>query len=262
MPMMPAPIVDAAQPRGLRYGLLTAAAGPLELPPHALASGVRFRPIGCGSAHVYPITCPTDDPADKTFDPEDAYIEADSSAIYATLECSRVGTTPAEMEARVRERLATGEQSGAERLMAASLAAGAVPLVAPDETSIRSVLGELEEWLYGDDGAAYGYVGFLHTPMRFANYLGANGLLIAKGPLWTTHAGTVVVFGGGYPDDGTIYISGNVTVWRAADVNVPPAQDTWNQATNVFELLAEREYAVAYDCAAASATFEPEPGAS
>lgn len=262
MPMMPAPIVEAAQPRGLRYGLLTAAAGPLELPTHALASGVRFKPIECGSTHTYPISCPTDDPDEKVFDPDTAYIEADSTAVYATLDCSRVGSTAAQMEDQVRQRLANGEQLAAETLMAAALAAAAVVLTAPDETSSSSVVGELEDWLYGSAGAAYGYVGFLHVPVRYAADFSRHGLLIAKGPLWTTPMGTVVVFGGGYPDDGRVYISGNVTVWRAAEVNVPPAEETWDRATNTFHLLAEREYAVAFNCHAASAVLDPDGAVS
>ena len=260
--MMPAPIVDAAQPRGIRYGLLTAAAGPLDLPPHALATGVRFRPVSCGTAHTYPISCPTDDPDEKVFDGQTEYLDADSTAVYATLECSRVGSTAAQMEDDVRRRLLNGEQLAAETLMAASLAAGAIPLTAADDTSASSVVGELEEWLYGVDGAAYGPVGYLHVPIRYAADFGRHGIVKQDGPVWTTIAGTVVVFGGGYPDDGTLYISGNVTVWRAPDVNVPPAEETWDHALNKFMLLAEREYAVAYDCFAASIHFDPDGSVS
>lgn len=259
---MPAPFVDAAVPRGLRYGLLTAATGPLSLPEHALASGVRFKPIECGSVHTYPITCPTDDPDDKVFDPQTDYLQADTTAVYATLECSRVGTTPTQMEADVRQRLANGEQLGAETLMAASLAAAAVVLTAPDETSSSSIVGELEDWLYGAAGAAYGYVGFLHVPVRYAADFSRHGLLIPKGPVWTTAMGTIVVFGGGYPDDGRVYISGNVTVWRADDINVPPADQTWDRETNTFTMLAEREYAVAFNCHAASVVFDPDGAVS
>src|SRR5215203_5941218 len=111
---MPAPFVDATQPRGLRYGLLAAAAGPLELPPHALASGVRFRPVSCGGAHTYPVDCPTDDPEEKTFDPADPIIEADTFAVYATVECSPIGLSGAQAEDMARRRLANGEQLAAE----------------------------------------------------------------------------------------------------------------------------------------------------
>lgn len=262
MALMPAPFVDATQPRGLRYGLLAAATGPLELPQHALASGVRFRPVSCGGAHNYPVDCPTDDPETKQFDPATPIIEADTFAVYATVECSRVGLTATQIEDMVRQRLASGEQTAAEVGMAEVLAAGAVPLSAPADSDIRSVIGELEEWLYGVGGAAYGNVGFLHAPVRFANMIGADGLLYRDGPLWRTHMGTIVVFGGGYPDDGTIYISGQVTVWRAADVTVPPPDQTWDRELNLFQVLAEREYAVAYDCVAASAGFVPEGGVS
>ncbi len=62
--------------------------------------------------------------------------------------------------------------------------------------------------------------------------------------------GTVWAFGGGYPDDGTIYISGQPTVWRSSDVFVAPASGAFDRLTNQYNMIAEREYAVAYDCLA------------
>jgi hypothetical protein len=257
--IVPAPVVPAPEPRGLRYGLLTAANGPIDLPnPHGLGGGVKYEPVSCGFARVVPSDCA---PIDKTFDPADEVVEQESFLVYATLECGSVGHTAAEIEAKVRRRLANGEQTAAEEGFADVLTAGVdAALVAPDPTDIESVVGALEQWLYGSNPGQqkYGNVGFLHSPVRFAPYLGCRGLLIKDGLVWRTHMGTVMVFGGGYPDDGTIYISGQVTVWRAADVHVPSIEQTFNRTSNQWTALAEREYAVAYDCVAARVNFAPE----
>jgi hypothetical protein len=264
MAIVPAEVIPAPQPRGLRYGLLTAATGPLELPaPAGLGGGVRYAPDSCGQARTYPIDCPADaTPPTKTFDPIEDLIDGEPFLVYSSLQCGSVGYTQAELEARVRRRFASGEQTAVETQMAAILAAGAVPLTAPDPGSIESVVGELQEWLYGVGGANYGHVGYLHAPVRVQAYAAFAGLLLADGPLWKTQMGTIWVFGGGYPDTGTIYISGQVTLWRATDVFVPPVDQTFDRSLNQYKLLAEREYAAAYDCVAASAQFTAAVGAS
>lgn len=255
MAMIPAPLVAAPVSRGLRYGLFTAANGPLKLDGHGSGAGVKYQPDTCGYAHLYPVECPADvTPTDKVFDPADAYILAEPFVAYATYTCKAAGITAAQIEQRVLQRLSNGEQSVAEQAMGDVLAAHAVDLGGPDPTSIVAAVAELEQWLYGSAGAAYGNVGFLHAPFRMQAYASINGLIQHQGSLQTTHLGTVWIFGD-YPDSGDIYISGQVTVWRSTDINVPPAAQTFNRQTNTYHGLAEREYAVAYDCVAASCDF-------
>lgn len=259
--MIPAQVVNPPEPRAQRYGLLTVANGPLSLPaPHGLAGGVTYTPVGCGIAHLYAAACHTDNTT-KTMDPGEDEVERESFIAYASLVCGSAGTTPAAMEARVRRRLADGEQIVAEAGMATILAAGATPLLPPITTDITDVVGELEQWLYGQapGDAGYGYVGYLHASPRLAAYANDRELLIRDGQILRTPLGTVWIFGGGYPDDGTIYITGQVTVWRSDDVFVTPATSALNRDTNQYRLLAEREYAVSYDCVAGSATFDWQP---
>lgn len=257
--LLPPQVIEAPQPRALRYGLLAAANGPLDPPaPHGLAGGVTYKPDGCGVAHLYnTTTCPPDNPA-KTYDPEIGNLTRPSFIAYASLICGAAGRTPTQLEDRVRGRLADGEQTVAEQGFATILAAGATPLVAPVPTSFLSVIGELEQWLYGATpaGAGYGYQGYLHVPYRYAAEAAFNQLVVKDGPLLRTPDGTIWVFGGGYPDDGTCYITGQVTVWRSADIFISPAASVLNRTTNQYRLLAEREYAASYDCVAASATFD------
>lgn len=258
MALIPAPLVPAPEPRGLRYGLLAAANGPLNLPePEGLGGGVRYEPVSCGSARLYPVEC-DDTPPVKVFDEMDPLVEADPFLVYATLQCGSVGKTPAELDTKVRRRLANGEQTAAEEQLAEILAAAAVPLTAPNDASLRSVVGELEQWLYGTGGAAYGNVGYIHASIRTAAYASTIGLLTKDGSVWRTHLGTIWSFGGGYPDDGSIYITGLTTLWRAATVTVAPIRQTFDRGANQYYAIAERQYAVAYDCVAGVATFEPE----
>lgn len=253
MALVPAPLVPSPEPRATRYGLLTAANGPLDLPLHGAGGGVRYEPVSCGVAHVYPVEC-DDTPPEKTFDDGDDWVTAEPFLVYASLSCGSAGHTPAELEDKVRRRLAAGEQTQVEAALADVIAAdpALAALTSADDTSIVAAVAELEQWLY----ERYGYVGFLHAPVRAAAHAMDHGLLIKDGPVWRTAMGSVWVFGGGYPDDGLAYITGQVTVWRSADVQVPPAAQVLNRTTNQYALLAEREYAVAYDCVAASVPLD------
>lgn len=249
--MTPPLPVAAPEPRGLRYGLLTAAIGPLDLPMHARAGGITYEPVSCGRARSYDLECHSK--VSKVFDPATPLQTLDAFVVYASVECGSVGTTPGELEAKVRRRLANGEQTQAESAMAALLTAGATPLVAPG-LGLADTVAELEQWLYGT--TLYGNVGVLHTSARLAAYAQSEELLVRDGPLWRTAMGTVWSFGGGYPDHGEIYISGSATVWRAADVVVPAPASMLSTSTNEYRLVAEREYVVSYDCVAAEAVFD------
>lgn len=260
MVITPPEVVPAPEPRGLRYGLFTAANGPLDLPSPAIAGGLIYEPVSCGFARQYETLCHTDERlASKTFDEGDSPIQRDSFVVYATLSCGSVGNTDAMLEAKVKRRLANGEQSIAEAGLATILASGAIPLVAPGVT-LADVVGELEQWLYGSDptipaDAQYGNIGYLHAPPRIAAFAADADLVHRDGALLRTPMGSIWVFGAGYPDDGTIYVSGNVTVWRSPDVFVPPPRQVLDKTTNHYQMIAEREYAVSYDCVAASAIF-------
>lgn len=260
MVIAPPLVVSAPEPRGVRYGLFQSANGPLDLPTHGLAGGIVYEPVSCGFARSYGTLCHTDEQlGNKTYDPNETPITRESFVVYSSLACGSAGKTSAELEAKVRRRLANGEQSVAEAGMATILAAGATPLVAPGVT-LTDVVGELEQWLYGTDPTApadaqYGNVGYLHASPRIAAHAMTADLIVPDGPLLRTSMGTIWVFGGGYPDDGTIYVSGNVTVWRAPDVFVSTPSFVLDRTTNQYHVIAEREYAVSYDCVAASAVY-------
>lgn len=253
MPITPFVTVPAPEPLGRRYGLLTAAAGPLDLPAGRLGGGVHYEPVSCGTARRVPLDCVDgEDPIEKTFDPGDDWVEGAAFVVYATLQCGSVGA--GDVEGRVLRRLTNGAQAAVEAELGAILTAAATPVPAPVPSSIKSVIGELEQWLYGEQG--YGSVGYIHAPIRLNAYLHDLLSTDAAGRL-RTRQGSVVVTGN-YPDDGDIYITGHTTLWRAADVSVSPREQVLNRTNNNLYMLAEQEWAVAYDCVAGVSGFTVE----
>lgn len=257
MSITPPVVVDAPVPRGLRTGLFAAGVGPRILPDHGSAGGITYEPISCGHAHFLEVSCGLGDLAvEKTIDTSDGQIRANPFVVYASMGCGSVGSSSADLDRKVRQRLANGEQTIAEFGLGLVLSAGATPIAAADPT-LTGVVGGLEQWLYGINGAAYGNVGYLHASIRMAAYAAHEELIVHDQGLMKTPMGTIWIFGGGYPDDGTITVSGQVSVWRSAQVYTPPAQ--LNLQTNQYTIIAEREYAVAYDCVAASSVFDWMP---
>jgi hypothetical protein len=283
--IIPGPLITGPEPVGRRYGLLSAAAGPIDLPPHGQGGGVRYAPVTCGDAVLYPIDCSDGlvDPPTKTPDPNDATIEALPFVVAASIECGSVGYNSAELEAKVSRRLANGEQGAAElALWTGATAPGglslgidnlqdaAVDITVADDSDFTAVIAALEDYLYRVAG--YGNVGYIHAPVAMAAWAGDHHLIVDVGPLKKTPYGSIWIFGGGYPGTGAggaeppaggayLHISGQVTVWRSADAGfVWPVDQTLDRTTNQHHLLAEREYAIGFDCAAGRALFNPLGG--
>jgi hypothetical protein len=256
--------------------------------PVRVYGGVTYEPMFCGQTHDYPIVCaPEDSPGEspgtfeKIFDALGAPVEAEPFLIYSSLQCGSAGhdDMAAWMSERVRARFASGEATGIERNVSRIMAAMAdVPvLTPPDPTNITTVVATLEQWLYGvqdvmstlgpTEGIAYNYRGYLHATPRVAAYAGEAHIIEQDGIRKVTPLGTVWSFGGGYSGalpgaaaavDGTdaVYISGQVTIWRDAEIQVPTIRQVFDRGTNQWHALAERAYAVSFDCGVAAAPFE------
>lgn len=257
----PTPIVP-------RYGLFSAAVGPLDLPLHARIGGLQYELGTCTLPLGYEIRCQQDH-ATKNFDGSILTKVGFPFVVYAGIECSPVGLTNFHQE-RIRqylfEQLTAGEQATVENIFSTSAFGQAEGLGGnPAAVNLGNAVGpvqavsKLEDWLY----ARYGLPGVIHAPMKAAAYIkGAHLIEREGGPSspWRTEVATVVSFGnyagtgptGQVPtaDDTWIYITGQVAVWRTPDselLDVPIGQ-ILNRSTNVVDIVLEREYVVTYDC--------------
>ena len=260
MPITPPTIVEAPQPLGRRYGLFLAAAGPIDMP--RVGGDITYEPVSCGTAHALDMDCvDQEDPVEKVFDEGDDWVVASTFVAYATIQCGSVGA--GDLDAKVRRRLANGAQSAVEQHLGTVLSGTATTVPAPVDESASSVIGALEQWIYGGGAGEQGYgnVAYIHAPFRMASYLHKGTLLStdAQGRI-RTRLGTVVVFGD-YPDDGRVFVTGQVAIWRSPDVSVSPREQVLNRVNNNYYMLAEQEWAVSYDCAAGVAEYVIE-GAS
>lgn len=265
MAMIPAPVVPAPEPIRGRYGLFTAASGPLDLPSHGEGGGVRFVPVQCGAAHAYGVTCYQGEVAapEKDMDSDNAEIETGVFLAFSTLKCGAPGYTTEEYRTKVRRRLEGAEQAAVERALWAGLdadgnALGILTLAAEaepvdpgyDPGLITDVVGALERYAYTEQG--YGGTAYIHAPVEVAAFAAEAGLVLPDGARKVTPLGSVWVFGA-YPA-GDVIVTGQTTVWRAPAIQV---YDTFDQRTNEAVLVAERAYSVAFECFAGSAEFNP-----
>lgn len=253
----------------LRYGLLQAAVGPLDLPVHARNGGLQYVTSLCADGFGYEIAC-IDAQADKasTFDLGTTTVVGTPFIIYATLQCGTVGFGSDELRALTMERLRGVEQGVLEEIFStgtfgqspALLAADGIATVVGGGTTAVEVVSELERAMYCGD-VKYGPVAYLHMPIPVFNEL-KSAHLIEFGPdnRWHTPMGTVVSAGcyagnepdGDVPADGTfwVYITGQTAIWRTSDsdVQIAPVEGSLDRTTNQFLMMAEREYVLTYEC--------------
>lgn len=282
--IIPAEPIQAPEPIGRRYGLLSAAAGPIDFPAHGAGGGVRYIPVTCGEATPYPIDCSD---GFVVHDVKDASLDtppftASPFMVYAAIECGSVGFDEEAFRQKVLRRLANGEQGAVElALWTGSVSVGGADLgienlqdsasdiVVADDSDFTAVIAALEFWLYNTAG--YGNVGYIHASVDMAAWAADHHLVEQVGPLKKTPYGSVWVFGGGYPGTGAdgvappaggsyLYITGQTTVWRSSAPFVGDPFRTMDRTTNQMFLLAEREYAVGFDCATGRALFNPLGG--
>lgn len=265
MALIPGLVVPAPEPLRTRYGLFTAASGPLDLPAHGEGGGVRYVPDTCGSAYAYGVTCyGGDTPApSKPHDPDNGEVETGVFAVLSTLNCGAPGYSLEEYRQKVLRRLEGTEQAAVETALWSGLdlegnSLGILTLdgqaenVDPgyDPGLITDVVGALERYAYTEQ--QYGYTAYIHAPVEVAAFAAEAGMVLPDGNRKVTPMGSVWVFGA--YGSGSVIITGQTTVWRAPEIQVYNALD---QATNEVLLVAERAYAVGFDCLAGRAEFDP-----
>lgn len=282
MAIIPGPLVEGPPAVGSRYGLLTVASGPIDLPAHGRGGGVRYVPVTCGESHPYPIDCSAGvvNPVEKEGDPDNAEFDALPFVVYSSILCGSVGYTSREFIDKVEARLRLGEQGAAEMALwtGATAPTGGIDLgitaladtgdniSVADNSSAPAVLAAMEAWIYRTQG--YGGIAYIHAPVEAASWFGSEYLVIEKNGIKYTPYGSIWVFGGGYPGTGAagaappaggmyMYVTGQVNVWRSSDVFTYPIPQTLDRTSNQYFLLSEREYAIGFDCGAGRILYDP-----
>jgi len=267
--------VPAPNPVLPRYGLFNVATGPLDLPINARSGGLQYQLSTCDLPDGYEVACQdATDPVgvrDKDLDNPIDTIVGDPFIVYSSIECSPVGLANLGQEAINKylfQQLVAGEQAVVERIFSTG-EFGQSPSLA-GATNLGTAQGpvqavsKLESWLY----ARYGLPGVIHAPIAAQAYLMGAYTMEMSGnygsEVWRTPMHTSVSFGNysgvgptGQVPSGTnvwIYITGQVAIWRTPDSElfVPPFGQVINRATNVLNMVMEREYVLSFDCYSAA----------
>lgn len=267
--LTPPMYVDPPNPLRERYGLFTVATGPLDLPVHARTGGVEYEPGTCDKPYGYEIAC--SDLAEKVFDAGvDGLVTGTPFAVLQTLSCGSMGMDEARYRAALLRALKANEQATVEDIFSRGTV-GQSPSLAnnsPNATTLTAAanvvraVGQLEQWWTTTRGSSQ--VGVIHVPAIMASEMMSQVLVWLDGNIWRTGMGNAVSFGnysaldadGDAPASGhtTLYMTGQVVVWRTPDSDVffPPMEGALDRTTNQINAVVEREYVVAYDCAAAA----------
>lgn len=254
-------VIAAPAPGQRRYGLFSAATVLDDLEARGIASGFQLPAEDCGVVRSYDANCLTH--PEKTFDEGLPYMEATPYWVYASRQCGSVGNSPADIEASVRRRMASGEQREVE---AQFWGGGAVPAdpnligvagvttVVPAYPGATAAIAALEDAFYDQ----YGYVGTIHISMRAYANLAFGQLMEERGGLLRTPVGSIWSIGAGYGiagPGGAAPAAGNVWAFmtppvliRRSSVMVPPVIETMDRVQNQYLGIAERVYAHTWVC--------------
>jgi hypothetical protein len=99
-----------------RYGLFSAANGPLDMPPHGEISGVTYEAEHCGDGFLWPGASCTPPAQSKTFDGCNPFPYGTPFTVGATYHTSAIGRDEAAMERNVRVRHADNAQAIVEQM--------------------------------------------------------------------------------------------------------------------------------------------------
>ena len=287
---MPGPRQLVAPPTFVdrNFGLLSVVQARYDEPDMHWQNGVTFQTL-CGMAgNTYDPFCIEPDPATKAANMSTPVRGAQPFTPFAEVDCSPVGITPGESEARAADALTRTESWQVERVFWTGTAGGDTNAVYPHLAANTAVLdngvvptitlqcaattisgsvvmdvvegfGRLEAAL----GDCSNGQGVLHVPLILGEQLFRAGIVKADGAMLKTQAGNLVALGAGYPGtgpDGTmisnavwVYITGPVFAYRSALMNFR-FRDSFDRANNTAKMIAERTYVLGFDCCCLYAT--------
>jgi hypothetical protein len=284
MATCPPVLVEAPALMPYRYGLFSVAAMPQEPPDNSWeCGGIRYVTHGCARAHIWVDDC--ESPPDKPVQAAQSLVGGDPFVVLAGPQCDLIGSSLDEIQVSATEALRLGEQRAVEEYLWSRLAAccdspgeespGEENTCCVDGSPCCAVLNPTEEALSITGGLAaleeyagehYGGVPVIHSPRGLAAYAGAANLLCVcdSGQMKETVLGSRWAFYGASLNTGPcntpapagtawMYITGAVTVRRSPVFLTPPnPRDGFDYRHNTATVIAERLYAVTYECACAA----------
>jgi hypothetical protein len=245
-------------PAAQRYGLFQAATGPLDLPTHAIGGGVQYVDPGTLIGEGLDVAC-----AVRNIGFVEGcgdWITGMPFLVLASMNTGMVGTSPAELESRLLERLYLGEQAVVERVFSLGLVGQAnslsnnatAPTALTAAATIQRAIGQLDGWL----ASVTSRRGIIHAPAEVSSYATSDCGIYREGGRYYTQMGNVVSFGnyagytplGAAPAAGhtTLYACESTTVWRTPDSSIMMTT-TNSMKDNQQYALAYREYVVTHN---------------
>lgn len=282
-PYAPARYVAAPSPVAPRFGLFSVSTI-LEPGSESGAEGhwplgIEWEPIPCAPASIIGVGC---DPATSGNDDRFGYPKtgADSSnlvvgspfGVYGSFSCSPIGHW-SDAEDRALAHLYAGEERAVERAIYRGEAGNDRSLVDPATVDVTPTPGTavdiidgfalLESYL----GLNHSGIGVIHGNPREITWAASQYLLAdhnASATQLTTQLGTLVASEGGMsatiaPNGATtpgndywLYATGRPIIRRTAPILTSERGASLNTSNNDLEVIAERIYVVAWDCATAA----------
>lgn len=285
---MTSPVYVEQPPVGsIRYGLWSAAVGPLPMPTHGEIGGVQYLEEHCGVGHLWPAASCSPATLNSGLFPLDG---CDGTAIglpFQAIATYKSGPWPyseEEFTRRVRVRHQDNAQYVTEQAfwggnadVQSVLASSGLGFTNSDITptpgtpvTIEYGVGLLEDFL-----AQYSYPGVFHARPLVSPYATERLLSVpdkgsqAGSRKYLTPMGNQWSFGRGYsgnkpnneastPTAGTAYIqaTGVVTVWQDPKIFTNPVQRSMDRSANQYQVTAQQAYALTVDCVAAFVLVE------
>lgn len=240
------PIALGAPPTNkaaLRYNLLNAAVGPLDIPDGGRLADLSYTVPWCGPGGVaYEPSC---EPIVKI--PEVGLDLTEGIAFVAErgFQCNALGLKESQVEQLMRDRLEVSEAGLVERAVAARFAAS-TPVDLGTSVTIVDAVSALETYAYTTQG--YMLTAILHMPIgAFAHLADASQFTRESGTgVWRAPLGSIIAPNAGLTT--TAYVTGLMVVWRSAQPFIPTAAEAFDRTDNRYKMIGQRDYIVAWEC--------------
>lgn len=246
-------------------------------------NGVKWQQVCGQGGTTYDPFCLETSPTAKADNMTTPNQAASPMVPFAQVDCSPVGYTDAEHEARASQALSQIEAWQVERMFWTGAAGGDAGVVFPHLAATAAVvdvsetvtinlqcatttvtgsvaldvtegLGRLESAL----AACWNGQGVIHVPLVLGQMLWRANAVKANGPRLQTQTGNLVALGAGYPGTGPdgsppplnsvwVYATGPVFGYRSAAERFS-FRDSLDRSENTARMIAERTYVVGFDC--------------